>query len=105
MSSIIVYRHRTTLLSVSLGYDISNNIVTSEIREGQDLNTGLIATWDVSFRNDGKDGGLVFRIDDSVSSEIAHTYGYMDIKRVVDGEPYNVLNVPLQVLFKDPITQ
>lgn len=38
---------------------------------------------------------------DSVTQRIV---GYMDIKRVSNGEPLNVLDEPIEVLIKTPIT-
>lgn len=105
MQQIIVHKDRTTVITVSLGMDISQDTITSEIREGRNSETALIAEWVVEFDTDGADGELVLTIDDSVASEISQRKGYMDIKRVSDGEPKSVFDHPLDVVFKESITE
>lgn len=105
MAELTVLRGRTTVVPVSVPYDISQDIITSEIREGRSDTTPLIATWQVEFKTDGRDGEFVMRIDDSVSEAITHHVGFTDIKRVNGGEPYNIFEDPIQVIFKDPITE
>lgn len=104
MNQIIVHRGRTVIIPVSLGIDISGDTFTSEIRTDKDPEATLIATWTVGFATDGKDGELVLTLDDSVTSQIEHSTGYMDIKRVTAGEPVNVFDEPLEVLIKDTVT-
>lgn len=104
MKQIIVYKGRTNILPVSLGYDVSGDVITSEIRVDKDPESTLIATWEVSFESDGVDGELILTLDDSVTSEIEKSTGYMDLKRVTGGEPINVFDDPLEVLFKKTVT-
>lgn len=102
---VIVYKNRTVVLHVSLGYDVSGDEFTSEIRVDKDPTSQLIATWDVSFETDGVDGELVLRLDDAVTKLITKSTGYMDVKRVSGGEPIAVFDEPLEVLFKDTVTE
>ncbi len=104
MKQVIVYKGRTVILPVSLGVDISQDIITSEIRVGKSQSSALIATWIVSFATDGVDGKLILTLDDSVTTAITKSTGYMDLKRITGGEPLSVFDEPLEVLFKDSIT-
>lgn len=104
MKQIIVHKGRTVILPVSLGYDVSADTITSEIRVDKDRESDLIASWTVTFLTDGIDGELILTLDDSVTSEIENSTGYMDLKRVTAGEPLNVFDDPLEVLFKETIT-
>lgn len=104
MHQIIVHKGRTVVLPVSLGFDVSGDTITSEIRVDEDFESDLIASWNVSFATDGTDGELILTLDDSVTSEIDKSKGYMDLKRLTGGEPVAVFNDPLEVLFKNVIT-
>jgi hypothetical protein len=104
LSSITVYRDRTTIIPVSLYYDVSADTIVSEIRVGRSSDSQLIATWDIEFKTDGKDGQLIFTLDDSTASLIDHAVGYMDVKRISGGEPFNVFDEIIEVIFKDSIT-
>ncbi len=104
MKQVIVYKGRTVIFPVSLGVDISQDIITSEIRVDKNQASALIATWIVSFATDGVDGKLILTLDDSVTTAITKSTGYMDLKRITGGEPLSVFDEPLEVLFKDSIT-
>lgn len=104
MDQVIVSKGRTVILPVSLGYDVSNDAFVSEIRVDKNPESTLIATWTVSFATDGIDGELILTLDNTVTSLIVKSTGYMDIKRVTGGEPVNVFDEPLEVLFKNTIT-
>lgn len=104
MSDILVYKNRRNVVSVSLGTDVSGDTFESEIREKATLDSTLIATWSVSFKTDGTDGELVLTLDDSELDEITVKRGYMDIKRISGGEPYQVF-APVKVVFKDTVTE
>ena len=104
MQQIIVHKGRTVIITVSVGFDVSNDVITSEIRVDQNRESTLIAEWDVSFATDGIDGELILTLDDSVTGEVEQTTGYMDMKRIVGGEPVNVFDDPLEVLFKETVT-
>lgn len=104
MEPIKVYRGRTTTLQVSLSYDVSNDTISSQIRQGRNSQSTLIVEWEVKFKTDGTDGELIFTIDDVASAGIADTSGYMDIKRLTDNEPVSVFDEPFPVVFKEVIT-
>lgn len=104
MEHITVDRGRTKKLLVGLGYDVSDDVITSEIRLDIDPTSELIATWNVAFVTDGVDGELVLTLDDSVTSGITKTTGYMDLKRVTNGEPLSAFDEPVQVVFQDVVT-
>jgi hypothetical protein len=103
-NTIIVHKGRTNKVTVSLGMDVSTDILTSEIRAMRDPTSDLIATWDVDFDTDGVDGEVVLTLDDVVTAAIDVTIGYMDIKRVTNGEPLSVFDRPLKVEFKNVVT-
>lgn len=104
MKQIIVHKGRTVIVPVGLGFDVSNDEFSSEIRVAKDRDSELIAAWDVSFETDGVDGELILKLDDSVTAEIVYGKGYMDLKRISAGEPYSVFDEPLEVLFQSTIT-
>jgi hypothetical protein len=98
---VIVHKGRTNVVTVSLGIDVSGDIITSEIRTESGV---LIVAWGVAFDSDGTDGELVLTLDDSVTVDIAYPTGLMDMKRVSGGEPYNVFDSPLEVEFREVVT-
>ncbi len=104
MKQIKVHKGRTVVVLVSLGFDVSADTITSEIRAGKTQASELIATWKVSNANDGKDGELILTLDDTVTSAITQSVGYMDLKRVSGGEPFPVFDEPLEVIFIGSIT-
>ena len=101
---IVVHRGRTTIVQVALGIDVSESVLTSEIRIDKDSASDLIATWAVSFLTDGSDGEVILTLDNSITNPIQHTNGFMDIKRIANGEPINVFDDPLPVVFKGVVT-
>lgn len=102
---IVVHKGRTNVVPVSLGYDVSTDTLTSEIREEAKISSTLIATWVVGFVTDGTDGEITLTLDDSATAAITQTKGYMDIKRVSAGEPIPVFDSPIEILFKWAVTQ
>lgn len=104
MKQLTVYKGRTNTIRISLGYDVSTDTITSEIRVEKDFGSTLIATWSVSFKTDGVDGELILTLDNSVTALIDKTTGYMDLKRVTGGEPVPVWDDPVEVLFKETVT-
>lgn len=104
MKQIVVHKGRTNKLLVAVGFDVSNDVLTSEIRAEKDQESELIATWSVAFVDDGVDGELVLTLDNSVVSAVTKSKGYMDIKRVTGGEPVSLFDDILEVLFKDTVT-
>lgn len=99
--AIVVYKNRTNKVTVSLGIDVSDDTITSEIRTQSGV---LIATWDVAFDSDGTDGQLVLTLDNADAADIDYTTGLMDLKRVSGGEPYSVFDKPVEVEFRDTVT-
>ncbi len=105
MQQVKVQRGKTVILPVSLGFDVSQDTITSEIRVDKSQSSTLIATWAVAFETDGQDGELILTLDNSITVEISNSVGYMDLKRVAGGEPLPIFNEPLEVLFVNTITQ
>jgi hypothetical protein len=103
-SKVIVHKNRTNIITVSMGLDVSADEITSEIRSEPDVNSPLIAAWNVTFKTDGSDGELILRLDDLETSQIKANSGYMDLKRVIDGEPYAVFDMALEVSFRGSVT-
>lgn len=99
--AVIVYKNRTNRLPVSLGYDVSGDTLTSEIRTESGT---LIATWTVAFDNDGSDGELILTLDNSALGAVTHPRGLMDMKRMSGGEPLPVFDKPVEVEFRDSVT-
>lgn len=99
-----VYRHRFNKIEVHLSYDVSNDILTSQIRREKSVHSRLITEWTIEKKNGGSDGILVLTLDDSTTSEIVDNVGYMDIMRFSGGEPLNVFEAPIEVSFTDVVT-
>lgn len=104
MNELLVYKNRTNVVQVDLGFDVSTDVLTSEIRAGKNLGSSLIATWAVSFLTDGTDGKLVLTLDDSDLDSVSEKVGYMDLKRVSAGEPLPVFANPIKVKFLESVT-
>jgi hypothetical protein len=81
--------------------NVAGQVFRSEIREGRSPESELIATWNIEVVGDGSTGTLRLSLDDSITRQITHNVGYMDILREEGGEPYSVLDGPLQVCFVD----
>lgn len=103
MDPVRVKKGRVNTLPVSLGYDVSNDTITSQIRKEKDHESELIASWDVAFLTDGVDGELILTLDDS-AREIESSGGWMDFKRVSNGQPLDAVDEPLEVLFVETVT-
>lgn len=95
---------RTTTLQIGLGFDVSADSFTSQIREQVDSTSPLIATWTVTFLTDGTDGELLATLDDSDTTAITQRTGYMDLKRISNGEPLSVFEAPVEVIFRKTVT-
>lgn len=101
---VTVFKNRTNIITVSLGIDVSEDVITSQIRTEPDVNAPLIAEWTVSFATDGTDGELIFILDNTQTSDIKPNSGYMDINRTSGDEPLPVFNNPLEVRFIGAVT-
>lgn len=101
---VVVHKNRRNTVMVNLGFDVSGDTITSEIRAQPDHESTLIATWTVSFVTDGTDGRLQLVLDDSVTAGITVDSGFMDLKRLSSGEPLPVFDRPLEVSFRGTVT-
>ena len=95
---------RTNTVMVDLGFDVSGDTITSQIRTEEDRASTLLATWNVEFDTDGTDGLLVLTLDDSDTIGITRSVGYMDFQRVTGGEPVSVIEKPFLVRFQKTVT-
>ena len=102
--SIVVHKGRTNVVTLDLGIDVSGDIITSEIRTKPEQTSALIATWVVTALTDGSDGKFVLTLDNTFSSQITVSSGWMDVKRLSGGEPLSVFDEPLLVEFKGTVT-
>lgn len=103
-NQVVVHKGRTNVLTVSMGIDVSADTITSEIRADASRTSPLLATWVVTNATDGTDGNLILTLDDSATSSIDSDRGYMDLKRVSNGEPLPVFDKPLEVIFRGTVT-
>lgn len=101
---LVVHKNRTNIVSVSMGMDVSTEVITSEIRSEPDQDASLIAVWDIEFESDGTDGELILTLNQSDVSDIPDRRGWMDIKRVSGGAVYPVFDRPLEVEFRGTVT-
>lgn len=98
-----VYTDRTNTVAVDLGIDITGNTITSQIRSEPNTGSTLLGTWTVAITN-AVLGTLTLTLDNSVTSTITASNGYMDLKRIVSGEPIPVFDQPLEVVFVGAVT-
>lgn len=103
-NAIIVYKGRTTVVSVNLGFDVSADTLTSQIRAKPDSTSTLIATWTVAKIGGGTTGEITLTLDDAITTAITAKTGYMDIKRVVGSEPVPLFDKPLEVIIQGSVT-
>ncbi|TXH16171.1 MAG: hypothetical protein E6R03_05820 [Hyphomicrobiaceae bacterium] len=104
MDQIVIHRGRTVVVPVSVSYDLTGSTITSDIRKTRKASSDLIASWDVSFVTDGSDGDFLLKLPHGTTAPITDEIGYMDIKRIIGGEPTNIIDTPIQVVFVDAIT-
>jgi hypothetical protein len=102
-NAVIVHKGRTNTLPVATGIDLTGSVVTSEIRSEPSRTSLLLATWTVTV-TDAVAGELMLRLDNSDTSDLSATTGYMDLKRVVGGEPLPIFDKPLEVEFRESVT-
>lgn len=102
--TIVIHKGRTNKFTVGLGFDVSGDELTSEIRVKESQGSTLLATFVVTFITDGTDGELLLTLDDSAVATVQHATGYMDIKRLTGGEPVSVFDAPLPVEFRGTVT-
>lgn len=104
-NKVIVHKNRTNTLLVNMGINVVGSVITSEIRSEPSVDSPLIAQWVVSYVTDGTDGKLKLVLDNTFTADIKANSGYMDMKRVVGGEPLAVFDEPLEVAFIGTVTQ
>jgi len=102
-NALIVHKNRKNVIDVELGIDITGNVITSEIRIEPKSSSTLIATWVVSVV-DAPSGILTLTLDETVTAAIDVDNGFMDIKRVVAGDPVPLFDRPLDVEFRETVT-
>ena len=100
---VVVHKGRTNIITVNLGIDVTGDTFTSEIRTEPEVDSTLIAAWDVTIE-DATNGVLKLEMDDLVSGQVTVSSGYMDIKRVTGGEPVPVFDEVLEVAFRGVTT-
>lgn len=105
MNEIIIERGRTKVVTVSIGEDVSEETITSQIRVGKSKDSDLIAEWVVTLDTDGTDGEVILTLDNTITAAIEEKKGYMDIKRIVDGEPVSAFDGFIITKITDPITE
>lgn len=100
--AVLVYKDRTTRVTVGLGMDVSDDIITSEIRTKAG---DLIVEWTVEFDSDGTNGELILTIDNALTTDITAETGEMDFKRMSGSEPLPIIARPIEVQFIKSVTQ
>lgn len=103
-NEVVVHKGRDNTVIVNVGVDVSGDTVTSEIRSQPDVDSPLLATWDVDFLTDGTDGKLLLTLDGLTTSQITAKIGYMDLKRVSGVSVLPVFDKPLEVEFRGTVT-
>ena len=98
-----VHKDRTNIVTVDLGFDITGDVITSQIRSEPDVAAPLLATWTVEV-TDATKGLLKLTLDDVLAAQIKATSGFMDIKRMSNGEPLAVFDRPIEVTFVGSVT-
>jgi hypothetical protein len=104
-NKVIVHKDRTNTIQINLGMDVSADTITSEIRSEPSVDSPLLAIWTVDFLTDGTDGKLILTLDNSITQDISASSGYMDLKRMVGGEPLAIFDRPLEVSFRGVVTE
>jgi len=99
---LVVHKGRANVVGVILGFDITGDTITSQIRERPDQDSPLIATWTVTVTTAGT-GTLSLFLDDSANL-ITQSEGFMDIQRLSGGQPLTVFDEPLAVELRGTVT-
>ena len=101
---LIIHRNRTNVVPLGLGFDVSGDTITSQIRLNPGDTGDPLCEWTVTFATDGTNGELILTLTSEDLNEVTANYGYMDLKRVSGGEPLSVFLEPLKVAFKGVVT-
>ncbi len=101
---LVIHMNRTNVVAVGLAFDVSEDIITSEIRSDKDVSSDLLATFEVTYATDGTDGELLLILNENELENVTKTYGFMDLKRVAGDETVSVFLEPLKVFFQGVVT-
>lgn len=101
-NTLAVYKNRTNIVQVSLGFDCSLETITSQIRSEPEQAAPLIVEWDVEFETDGTDGNLILTLTDTAVADIPYRRGWMDMLRMPGSLP--VFADPIEVEFRGTVT-
>lgn len=104
LDRITVHKHRATVISFGFGIDLSQDTLTSQIRDSKNSTGNDLGFWDIQPLTDGTDGRYVFTFSPEKATLVTVDKGYMDVKRVSGGQPLTLMNRILTVEFKDVIT-
>jgi hypothetical protein len=104
MDKVIVYKNRSNTIIIDLGFDISGETYSSQIRSEPKQDAPLLADWQVAFFSDGTDGKLRLILTQLITGQISADSGYMDLKRVTGGVALAVFNEALKVEFRGTVT-
>jgi hypothetical protein len=102
-NAVVVHKGRTVTVQANLGVDLTGSVITSEIREEPDRESPLIVAWTVAI-TDAAAGDITLTLDNSLTTGITATSGYMDLKRTAGGEPLAVFDKPIEVEFRETVT-
>ena len=102
--NLILHVGRVNKVPIGLGFDVSQDNFTSQIREEKSPTSTLLATWNVTFATDGTDGELVLTLAADALEDVTVSSGYTDLKRVSNGQPLSVFSEPIPVVFEGVVT-
>lgn len=103
MNKLVVYKNRTNIITVRLGYDITGDTLTSQIREQPDQDAAFIAEWDVDVV-DAALGEITMTLTPTDLVGVTQVRGFTDIKRVSSGQSLPVFTDAIQVEFRGTVT-
>lgn len=84
MSHIVeVPKGKTVILPVSLAFNVSGDLAkfSCHIRTTKEPTAPILATWEISFATNGKDGELILKLPYTVTETLPGSGGWMDLKR------------------------
>lgn len=102
MQTVKVERTKTIILSITLGFNVSSFEFLCEMRENEDPASARIATWDMTFATDGKDGELLAVLDNSITTDLVQDTAWLFLYRVSGITHLSVFEEPLEVEIFDP---
>lgn len=102
-NEILVYKNRYNVVTVDLGYDVTGETLTSEIRSEPSVDSVLIATWNVIV-DDAATGQLTLTLDTIATAQIKASSGFMDVKRTDGVEAVPAWEKPIEVSFQGSVT-